>query len=109
MNQNKVFQNSSLRNAAEFYGEAGKLCCHSLLRTPISLLLQTPLTSRCGEDLAQGFGTAAVTPRRLYPSVGALTPFRKVSSRFQNPAQNISVTRPHIDRELRGQLYQALP
>src|SRR5271157_1337339 len=106
MNQNKLFQNSSLRNAAEFYGVAGKLCCHS---TPISLLLQTPLTSLCGGDLPQGFGTAAVTPRRLYPSAGALAPLRKVSSRFQNPAQNISVTRPHIDREPRAQLYQAVP
>src|SRR5271166_6622904 len=77
--------------------------------TPISLLLQRPLTSLCGGDLPQGFGTATVTPRRLYPSVGALAPLRKVSSRFQNPAQNISVTRPHIDREPRAQLYQAVP
>src|SRR5208282_2721031 len=122
MNQNKLFQNSSLRNAAEFSGVAGKLCCHSLhgsqiyricepcrLRAPISLLLQTLLTSRCGGDPPQGFGTAAVTPRRLYPSVGALAPLRKVSSHFQNPAQNISVTPPHIDREPRAQLYQAVP
>src|SRR5271165_3275588 len=77
--------------------------------TPISLLLQTPLTSRCGGDLPKGFGTAAVTPRRLYRSVGALAPLRKVSSRFQNPAQNISVTPPHIDLGPRAQLYQALP
>src|SRR5580704_12983862 len=79
------------------------------VRKPISLLLQTPLTSRCGGDLPQGFDTAAVTPRRLYRSVGALVPLRKVSSRFQNPAQNISVTPPHIDLEPRAHLYQPLP
>src|SRR5271165_1632219 len=86
-----------------------RICERCRLRTPISLLLQTPLTSRCGGDLPQGFGTAAVTPRRLYRSVGALVPLRKVSSRFQNPAQNISVTPPHIDLEPRAHLYQAVP
>jgi len=35
MNQNKLFQNSSLKKAAEFPGVAGEFCCHSLHRLQI--------------------------------------------------------------------------
>src|SRR5271166_6913760 len=106
----EIFVSSSASRVLEFLSPRVLAICELCeLSTPISLLPQTLLTSRCGGDLPQGFGIAAVTPRRLYPSVGALAPLRKVSSRFQNPAQNISVTRPHIDREPRAQLYQSVP
>jgi hypothetical protein len=36
MNQNKLFQNSSLQKAAEFSGVAGEFCCLSLHRSQIS-------------------------------------------------------------------------
>jgi hypothetical protein len=36
MNQNKLFQNSSLQKAAEFSGVAGEFCCLSLHWSQIS-------------------------------------------------------------------------
>jgi len=36
MNQNKLFQNSSLQKAAELFGVAGEFCCLSLHRSQIS-------------------------------------------------------------------------
>jgi hypothetical protein len=36
MNQDKLFQNSSLQKAAEFSGVAGEFCCLSLHRSEIS-------------------------------------------------------------------------
>jgi hypothetical protein len=35
MNQNKLFQNSSLQKAAEFSGAAGEFRCYSLHRSQI--------------------------------------------------------------------------
>jgi hypothetical protein len=36
MDENKLFQNSSLQKAAEYSGVAGEFCCLSLRRSQIS-------------------------------------------------------------------------